>query len=163
KGNDVLNGGLGADTLIGGLGDDFYVVDDSKDVVSEAANQGRDVVQSSITFSLAALANVEDVFLVGINDIDATGNAGSNTLIGNDGSNRLDGGKGVDLLIGGNGNDVYFIDDVKDTVVEDPGTGIDTIVSALAIDLGEDRFKNVENATLIGTAAVNLKGNDAAN
>src|SRR6185436_11602513 len=47
----------GADTMIGGLGNDTYVVDDVGDVVTEAASAGTDLVQSSVTHTLAA--NVE--------------------------------------------------------------------------------------------------------
>ncbi|WPM28386.1 hypothetical protein OGV25_09730 [Pseudomonas sp. P1B16] len=36
-GNDLLNGGAGADRLVGGLGNDTYVVDNTGDLVIEAA------------------------------------------------------------------------------------------------------------------------------
>ncbi len=49
-GNDTLNGGAGADALVGGLGDDIYVVDAAGDVITEAAGEGTDSVQSSITY-----------------------------------------------------------------------------------------------------------------
>jgi Ca2+-binding RTX toxin-like protein len=57
--NNVLDGGAGADTMIGGDGDDTFVVDDVGDVVTESFNGGIDTVNASITFSLAALVNVE--------------------------------------------------------------------------------------------------------
>lgn len=57
-GNDTLNGGTGNDTMVGGLGDDTYVVDSATDVVTEAANEGTDLVQSSVTYTLAN--NVEN-------------------------------------------------------------------------------------------------------
>ena len=51
-GADIISGGVGNDVLyaangFGGLGDDTYVVDDNKDVVSEAADEGIDMVQST--------------------------------------------------------------------------------------------------------------------
>ena len=54
--NDILEGGIGADTLIGGIGDDLYRVDSTADVVTEGAGEGTDTVRSvprSATLCLA--------------------------------------------------------------------------------------------------------------
>ena len=51
-GNDRLDGGLGADFLSGGIGDDTYVIDETGDVVDEAAGAGNDTVESSISYAL---------------------------------------------------------------------------------------------------------------
>src|SRR6185295_14001614 len=80
-GNDTLDGGTGNDRMAGGKDDDTYIVDTAKDIVSEAANQGRDEVRSTISYALGA--NVEDLFLDGNADINGTGNSLRNFMQGN--------------------------------------------------------------------------------
>ncbi|MET3896087.1 Ca2+-binding RTX toxin-like protein [Devosia sp. UYZn731] len=164
-GNDTLDGGLGADTLIGGAGNDTYVVDNVGDSVTEAASEGTDLVQSSVTFTLGA--NLENLTLTGLTSINGTGNSldnvlngnsGANTLSGGDGNDTLDGGAGADTMIGGNGNDVYVVDNIGDVVTES-GTGTDTVQSFISYTLGA----NLENLTLLGAAAINGTGNSLNN
>ena len=131
-GNDTLDGGTGNDRMAGGKDDDSYIVDTAKDIVSEAANQGRDEVRSTISYALGA--NVEDLFLDGNADINGTGNSLRNFMQGNDGQNRLDGGAGNDvlidfagddLLLGGAGNDSASGGKGNDTL--QGGAGDDTL------------------------------------
>lgn len=98
-GDDVLNGRGGADVMAGGLDNDTYTVDDAGDQVVEAADQGDDLVLSSVSFGLGG-TYVERLTLTGVDAVNATGNSLRNTLTGNAASNRLDGGGGDDLLIG---------------------------------------------------------------
>ncbi|MFC2970848.1 calcium-binding protein [Azotobacter bryophylli] len=120
-GDDILDGGSDADNLSGGLGNDTYYVDTLKDRVVEKAGEGEDTVVSSFSYSLAKLANVENLTLSGDADINATGNASDNVLVGNSGDNVLDGlagndilvgGLGADTLIGGAGNDTFVFDNL---------------------------------------------------
>ncbi|MCC4116532.1 calcium-binding protein [Aromatoleum toluclasticum] len=112
-GNDIIDGGNGADNMAGGAGDDTYVVSEAKDKIVEQANGGNDTVISSSDFSLAKLANVENVTLTGLADSDATGNAGANILDGNAGSNVLTGGAGADVFVF---NDATGVDTITDFV-----------------------------------------------
>lgn len=99
-GNDadnVLDGG--ADTMAGGLGDDIYVVDASGDFVIERADEGVDTAEASISYALGA--DVENLRLLGSNNINATGNALDNALEGNSGNNLLNGDVGADRMARG--------------------------------------------------------------
>ncbi|WP_084324364.1 calcium-binding protein [Hyphomonas polymorpha] len=169
-GANRLDGGAGADTMSGGAGDDIYVVDDAGDIVNESSGEGNDTIEAWITYSIASLANVENITLMGTDSIDATGNAGDNILIGNgatntltggNGADRLDGGAGADTIIGGAGNDTYVVDDIGDTVVEGSNAGNDTVESSITFTIAS--LANVENITLLGGAAINATGNNSAN
>ncbi|WP_409276718.1 M10 family metallopeptidase C-terminal domain-containing protein [Pseudomonas defluvii] len=154
-GNDLLDGGVGADTLSGGLGDDIYVVDNIGDKVIEAIDEGRDLVRSSISYTLAD--NIEDGLLLGSGALKLAGNALNNTLTGNSGANVLDGAGGADVLDGGAGNDTYYVNNLADTIIE-RGTSlteIDNVFSTVSWTLGA----NLENLTLTGLAAINGTGN----
>lgn len=102
-GDDVLIGGTGSDQMVGGVGNDIYDVDAAGDQVVEAAGQGIDLVRSSITYYL--VANVENLTLSGLTNIDGFGNEGSNLITANAGNNILHSGSGDDTLLGGDGSD----------------------------------------------------------
>ncbi len=155
--DNVLDGGLGADTMSGGLGNDTYVVDATGDIVTEAAKAGTDTLKSSISAMLGA--NLENLTLTGLDSINATGNTGQNVLTGNAGNNVLDGGLGVDSLIGGFGNDTFILDRSTDQITEGFNAGIDTVRAAFSYTLAA----NVENLTLLGTAARTGTGNGLDN
>jgi len=118
-----------------------------------------------------------------VGNINGTGNAVANTINGNSGNNTLrglggddnmHGGDGNDLLDGGtngvagdhmgggNGNDVFIVDSVNDFVHEENGVvgGVDRIDSSVTLTLTD---VDVENLTLMGTAAISGTGNSLDN
>ncbi len=156
-GTDTLNGGAGVDTLVGGQGNDTYYVDNASDVVVEIAGEGVDVVNSSVTYSLAN--NIEALTLTGAAAIQGTGNSLTNTLNGNTGNNTLDGGIGSDSMVGGKGNDVYIVDNISDNITEQLGEGQDTMESSVNVNIA----LNVEVLKLTGTANLIANGDSYAN
>ncbi|MEZ0262025.1 MAG: RTX toxin, partial [Alphaproteobacteria bacterium] len=154
-GANTLDGGGGIDTMIGGLDDDTYIVDNIADVTTEAAGEGTDNVQSSVTYTLGA--NVENITLTGVAVIHATGNTLANNLTGNVSANTLDGGAGVDTMSGGLGNDTYIVDNAGDLVIEAAAAGTDTVQSSLA---SYTLAANVENLVLTATAVAGTGNSD---
>ncbi len=158
-GADTLDGGAGMDTMTGGTGNDTYIVDNVKDVVSEAGADLNDRILASIAIDLKDYLGVEHVTLTGAAGLAATGNFGANMLIGNSGANKLDGKGADDTLIGGAGNDTYEADSAGDVIIEYDGGGTDQVNSSATHSL--DAF--VENLTLTLDGDVDGLGNALAN
>lgn len=160
SGNDTLDGGLGADTMTGGDGNDIYVVDNAFDRVMESntSTSQIDTVQASINWTLGA--NLENLVLTGVSDINGTGNARHNFITGNAGNNALDGATGDDSMSGGDGNDTYSVDNADDLVIETNSNaasgGIDSVHSSLA---AYTLANNVEYLYVDSTGAANGTGN----
>jgi Ca2+-binding RTX toxin-like protein len=159
-GNDTLISQWSNDTLIGGAGDDIYQIlvgapDAGPRTVTivEDAGQGIDSVETDILdYQLPdGIENLRGILF-------EPGSL-SQTLKGNSGANEIQGGAGRDTLIGGLGDDSYIIEaESDDVVVESAGGGFDTIKTAKSWTLGN----NIEG--LAGTAdALILIGNSANN
>ncbi|HKP25060.1 MAG TPA: M10 family metallopeptidase, partial [Dongiaceae bacterium] len=175
-GNDILDGRAGADTMRGGRGNDVYVFDNVGDVLDEQGNKDLgDEIRIAASVNLVNFAGgvIERATALGNAAIDLTGNKAANTLTGNAAINILDGAAGADTLKGAAGNDIYYIDALSDRI--DEGTNKDSadeVRSTVAVNLTTLGKGQVENATLLGAAAVNvigngfnnfITGNDAAN
>jgi Ca2+-binding RTX toxin-like protein len=188
--DDLLDGGLDADTMVGLAGNDSYIVDDLLDVVVEAAGAGTDTVQTLMAeLSISLMANVENLVYTGA-DADAfigTGNALANvisggdladtlsgldgndtlnggadndTLIGGLGNDNLNGGAGADTMRGGGGDDVYDVDDAGDIV--DESTADSSGTDRVESDVSFTLGVGVENLDLNGTATIGT-GNELNN
>ncbi|HJR32903.1 MAG TPA: mannuronan epimerase, partial [Pseudomonas sp.] len=160
SGNDTLDGGLGADTMTGGDGNDIYVVDNAFDrvVESNTSTSQIDTVQASVSWTLGA--NLENLVLTGVSDINGTGNERHNFITGNAANNVLDGAAAGDSMSGGDGNDTYFVDNADDIVIETNSNaasgGIDSVHSSLA---AYTLANNVEHLYVDSTGAANGTGN----
>ncbi|MDB5693152.1 MAG: hypothetical protein JWO81_2215, partial [Alphaproteobacteria bacterium] len=160
-GDNVIDGGAGADHMTGGLGNDIYVVDNAGDVVTENASEGTDEIRTSLaSYSLAALANIENLTGTNAAGQTLTGNGSANVITGAAGNDLIDGGLGADHMAGGAGNDIYFVDNAGDVVTENAGEGIDEVRTALASYTLAD---NVEKLTYTGAGAGSLRGNASDN
>ena len=135
---NVLNGSTGNDAMTGGAGNDTYVVDSTADATTELAGEGTDLVQSMVTWTLAA--NIENLTLTGATAINGTGNTLDNLITGNSANNTLSGAAGNDTLtdsaganvyIGGAGNDTLNVTSTGiDRIALARGHGIDTVVGS---------------------------------
>jgi len=105
-GSDTLDGGSGRDRMVGGSGNDRYFVDSSGDSVIEQASEGIDTIVTTLSsYSIASVANVENLIFTGNGAASLTGNGDANVLTGGDANDTLDGGLGNDTLFGGGGRD----------------------------------------------------------
>ena len=118
SGNNRLSGGRGSDTLYGNEGNDLLMGGDDRDFLY--GGNGDDILR---------------------------GDEGNDLLDGGSGNDTLDGGSGADTMSGGYGNDIYHVDNVKDTVTEWWGEGVDTIYSSVSYTIPT----YVEHLTLTGS------------
>ena len=84
-----------------------------------------------------------------------SGFGGNDTISGLGGNDVIDGGTGADDMAGGLGDDIYYVDNAGDTITEAANAGTDLVYATASVVLSA----NVENATLLGSGAINLVGN----
>lgn len=184
--SDLIDGGLGADSLAGGAGDDTYVTDVSGDLITELADEGTDTVETARNhYPLGA--NIENLVQTGGADLFGYGNALDNTMTGNsgvstlmgqagndtlygglgadtlnggEGNDYLDGQDGIDTMVGGAGDDIYVTDVSGETITELADEGTDTVETARNhYPLGA----NLENLIQTGSADLFGYGNELDN
>ncbi|MFZ2726348.1 MAG: calcium-binding protein [Methylococcaceae bacterium] len=211
-GIDRLDGGLGDDTLGGGAGKDTYVVNSLVDKIVEykdatsatfagadavadadANDQGVDVIESSISYTLSDTGALNNVILThAIENLTLTGAAvtgegnalkniilgttGANVLHGLDGNDTIDGGAGADNMYGGAGNDRYIVDNTSDSIsetttsaplsgVSSTAGGTDTVQLSVTRNFSALSGGNEELETFIisGSAPTAVTGTSVAN
>ena len=69
-------------------------------MITENTGEGTDTVNSSVTYTIASLANLENITLTGTAAINATGNAANNTIWGYGGDDLINGGSGNESIRG---------------------------------------------------------------
>ena len=137
--NDVLYDSAGIDSLAGGIGNDVYYVNNTGDVVTEAANAGFDTVAASVNYTLPANNTVEVLNMLG-SGLTGTGTDGAETFISSSGPNTL---------IGLGGNDTYYVNNTGDVVIEAANGGIDTVEAT--VDYTLPASNNVEALYMLGS------------
>jgi len=155
-----IDGGAGADAMTGRGGNDYYYVDNLGDMVTEAADEGIDTVESLVSFRLGA--SIENLKLVGNNAKTGTGNALDNVIAAISGSvdNQIDGGAGADTMSGGLGDDQYTVDNAGDIVIEKEGEGGDMVSSRVSFSLAG---QHIEVLRLSSDQSINGTGNNLDN
>src|SRR5690606_27344943 len=175
--NNVLDGGLGNDTMFGEMGNDTYIVNSDGDMVFEFVgdNGDSDTIKSSVSINVNKFntRGIEVVILTGTGSISATGNGLDNFLNGNDGDNLIDGGAGNEMMAGGGGIDTYIVDSMDDVVFDMSSNAqdADLVLASVSYSLNQFFSSGVERLTLAGSALTGIgnglnnviTGNSAAN
>jgi Ca2+-binding RTX toxin-like protein len=92
--------------------------------------------------------------LIGIENVNGTGNSLSNFIVGNKGENVLSGGAGNDSLFGGLGNDELIAGTGNDKLVGN--SGYDTMIGGS----GDDRYSVSSTGDIVNETASDGSGND---
>ena len=146
--DDTLFDSAGIDSLAGGIGDDFYYVNNTGDVVTEAASAGSDTVVASVTYTLPADNTVEVLNMLG-DGLIGTGSDGPETLISTGGPNTL---------MGLGGNDYYYVYNTTDVVIEAANGGSDSVAASVNYTLPADATVEVLNMLGFGLSGTGSGG-----
>lgn len=116
--------------LTGSAADDKYTVTSELEKVVEVENGGKDLIVTTISYTLDA--NVENLSMKD-GAINGTGNALDNAIAGNNAANILNGLDGNDRLVSGGGDDTLLGGAGADWL--EAGLGNDTLVGGAGADV----------------------------
>jgi Ca2+-binding RTX toxin-like protein len=136
---NILNGLAGVDTLNGGGGNDTYFINSLGEVLIDSG--GIDTVKSLVTKTLGL--GFENLTLLGLGNVNGTGNGAANIINGNAGKNTLSGLGSSDVVNGGGGNDVLIGGFGRDTM--NGGAGLDRFDFNAPIDSPRGIARDVIN------------------
>jgi Ca2+-binding RTX toxin-like protein len=137
-----------------------FITDLAGNKLAAITSQAIDTFSTSTSILRRGIASAyKNLILTGIAPVTGYGNAQDNTITGNDANNILDGLAGADTMLGGLGDDTYVVDNIGDLITELGTAGTDTVQSSISYTLAD----NLENLTLLGSAAINGTGNSGSN
>lgn len=141
--------------IIGSVGNDTFVVSDATAKIEDPKG-GTDTVESSVTFSILNMGQIENLTLTGTSKINATGNIKNNIIVGNAAGNIIDAGSGNDMVNGNAGDDSIEGGSGDDSLTGDAGN------DSLEGGLGKDNLSGGDNNDTVSGGADNdaLSGND---
>jgi Ca2+-binding RTX toxin-like protein len=173
-GDNVINGGAGADFMMGRKGNDTYIVDDPGDGLfehgeiystPEIESEGFDTVLTSVSFNVGFYSEIEVLQAIGTANVNLTGSIDNNRIIGNDGNNIIDGSYGKDTMSGAGGTDVFIWSSVYEIgwfnfdpdIVTDLNRAEGDVLHLTNID-ADETVAGDQAFTFIGTAAFTAPG-----
>ena len=189
-GDDTLNGGLGDDTYNIDINSTNVLVEFDDGGTDSAVLRGTITSTFYNTITLQSWLESFNINATGSTKFNLTGNtldnklignAANNTLTGGLGNDSIDGGAGDDNLVGGDGddtligslgidtfnggigNDTYVVDSLAEANAIVDGDGSNTLNIGLTYVLTNNLSNSLSNITLLGTTAIDVKGNTAAN
>jgi Ca2+-binding RTX toxin-like protein len=150
--DNIYISAVGGVVTVTGLPAELVVLgaDPTLDRMHVYGGSGNDVIDASGVFGLKPSAAGFYLY----------GDDGNDRIVGSTGGDWIYGGAGFDTLIGGTGNDNY-VNPIGDTIIEQAGGGIDTVLSGLTFSL--EGIANVERLTLTGGRNIDGTGNELGN
>ena len=137
-----------------------WFINDSNRIETIQVKEGNISISDILEIVTSSSASNKNDILYGTeNDDYIHGYSGNDLISTGAGNDTLYGGAGTDVMVGSIGNDLYYVDNINDKVIENQNEGTDTVASTISYELPD----NVEKLTLVGTLAINGRGNDLDN
>lgn len=137
-----------------------WFINDSNRIETIQVKEGKISISDILGIVTSSSASNKNDILYGTeNDDYIHGYSGNDLISTGAGNDTLYGGAGTDVMVGSIGNDLYYVDNINDKVIENQNEGTDTVASTISYELPD----NVEKLTLVGTLAINGRGNDLDN